>query len=473
MDRVTRGHWPRPVHQVRRYLFLGGWVDQAGIFLCGTLIAGAVFVILAKATGQADIAALQISWSLIGLSIPASLGWAWSRRYSLAESAAWLDWKLQAGGQILARRPVKVPPRVRPMFTPQPLKKVGIPLVAWVLALLLPWAAPPKAVGDNGYLDRKLDTLETKIERIVAEQNTVEMETQQAWMDDLRQLEEQIQDHPEAAAEALDTLGARVEDDLLKRLDESLSLLEKSRKASAMQKQDRNGSHWDQLAEAMKNAGLDSENQAAIQDCLSKELADKLAEAMESSSSLTEALSKLDPETLKKLAQACQKTAMGTCQQIGDLRQALSASTQGQITQKLSELSEMMKGSPCDGGEACNGGTCDGSVCGGQPEGELPGRGGVSRGGGKSKLTFGQESNKDGMAFTPLIRKPGSSFAPGVKISERRTAPSDQPGEYQQAPRTGRTASGSTLTSDTVELSPRRRKASSTYFQQLTDAPSP
>ena len=460
------------MHQVRRYLFLGGWVDQAGRFLCGTLITGAVFVILAKATGQAGIGALQISWFLIGLSIPASLGWAWSRRYTLAESAAWLDWKLQAGGQILAQRPVKVPPRVRPMFTPRPLKKVGIPLLAWVLALLLPWAAPPKAVGDSGYLDRKLDTLETKIERIVAEPNTMGLETQQAWMDDLRQLEEQIQDHPEAAAEALDALGARVEDDLLERLDESLSLLEKSRKASAMQKQDRNGSHWDQLAEAMKNAGLNSENQSAMQDCLSKELADQLAEAMASSASLQEALSKLDPETLKKLAQACQKTAMGTCQQIGDLRQALSSSTQKQIMQKLSELSEIMEGSPCDGGEACSGGTCDGSVCD-RPGGKLPGRGGVSKGGGKSKLTFGQESNKDGMAFTPLIRKPGSSFAPGVRISERRTAPSDQPGEYQQAPRTGRTASGSTLTSDTVELSPRRRKASATYFQHLTDAPSP
>jgi hypothetical protein len=105
----------------------------------------------------------------------------------------------------------------------------------------------------------------------------------------------------------------------------------------------------------------------------------------------------------------------------------------------------------------------------GMPGGPMPGRGGVNRGRGDAPLQFGDESDPDGSRFNPLLKKPGEKFLPGVNLAgTRMRVKKIAPKEFQPPTRTGIELKGAVTQVGTTELSPARRAAAATYFNQLS-----
>ncbi len=103
---------------------------------------------------------------------------------------------------------------------------------------------------------------------------------------------------------------------------------------------------------------------------------------------------------------------------------------------QLEELRKQCQGGECKTGQCSQcGGQCNGegegqlcSSCQGQADGNKPGRGGVSRGRGDAELTWGAESDEQGIRFKETVLPPGFLEDPKDEVvGVRLTAPKVEP----------------------------------------------
>lgn len=392
------------------------------------------------------------------------------KRYSESFLRAWLDLHNQAGGRLLRTgdlpaeelRSLSVHPAVRlwPL-----LRRLLLPLAFFVGAWFVPPPSPDGAGGSGKGLTRKVDALQRKAAEFV-EVGALPRPLEKQVLDQLERVKKAAEVNPEGAAESLNVLEQKLERSVLMRISAGLQSEEKTRQA-ARKTQGGEGAAEElaQMLAALENqqtaegGELPEEVQKALQQVMQKLGVDSLAQRKGLPN-----LARMNPEDLRKLLEAlknCNKKNAGagkSCQSLMSSAEAAEA------------LRKMLQGSPSLSGQDLR---LDGL---GEGDSEEFGNGGVSRGRGDAKLSFGNEADGTDARFKPAELPKADNILPGVTLAQERERPGEQtpPEEFRTVVRTGALVRSSVNAGESgTVLSPARAQAAQEYFEQLSKPASP
>jgi hypothetical protein len=450
-------------------------------------------VLVTRAALGASSTWLHLGW--LGI-IAAGMGAAWAARRgvpTVASVRAMLDTQSHAGGLVMASEEMDLGPwqdRVRKPVTPDIAWKGGRSLLILLVAvgfLLAGFIVPSRfiTVGPSRPMDIS-DVVATQEEQIetLATEELIDADEAAELAEALDQIQSDSEGtDPVKTWEAIDHMSQMLEGLADEAVEEALADAEAIAQAQALAEAlDRMGQELDPttMAEAMVDLADRVDQACRESDALSKSLSESLTSACSTSSLSAEQLKELadqlsdcrngqagslselanagliDPALLDQLAQAGQCDAQELADQLSQMGAASESladagvTTGEQIDQCLNE---------CTGGPDAT------------TEGDGPGRGGISRGGGDAAMTWGDPSNREGATFD------AQALTPSELLDLRRTqlagvsagAPDATGGDASTGgglDSTGRaegSAHGQTLL-------PRHKRTVERYFQR-TDTP--
>lgn len=396
----------------------------------------------------AFVCAALVVWAAVVLIL-----YAGSARFSREEALAWLDWRNEAGGRILAGRE-DVTVRVRPGITVRPLARaLALPGLFVVVSALVPALSPAGARAEahiEPAVNRLLDEVDEAADSgALTDAGAEELRRQ------IQQIRQLAEEHPETAAEALAALPQRLDAARAERMDAAAEALEKALDASLAAGED-------------MDAGVESVNRAL----------ENLARAEGGMQALPEEARQLlesggageTGESLRRLVDALAKHAE-TIGNGGAQANANSASESGSGTgteasrqgagpaeqtaaERLAAIGEMVKNmrSAGDGGES----------------GEQSGTGGVTRGPGAAPLWLDAPSTaKSGVEYLPLPEQDGAGAE--VLLKRDRDRPDAMPEEALRKPWRSAVDAPASVRGGAAGtgVGPGRQGAVSRYFERL------
>lgn len=421
----ARDRW---IERHLRRLHLGQFLQRAGELLAGFLLAFGTAVLLVKLL----VPGLwpHVLWLGLG-AVPVLVAALWQSRrgqFTRTESVALLDRTLAAGGLLMTLTETAdgeweshLPqmdrlwrdslPRVRPKRF---ASYVALPLLFAAGVCFVPLrqsAATP--VQPRTVAQQATQQLEEML-KLVEEANVLEEEQQQELREEIAKLAEETK-HTPLTHEKWETVDA-LEQKMRLKLQESAMVADKASAAA--------------LTLAMAENGEVSLSAARVEQ-LEQELLEALQQ-MQKSGSLSGASPSLQAQ-LQKLMQNGQFKQLSESgaerqQMLDELKELLDREQK-----KLSEARKKCNGGKCPncGKESCEGegqcegdgqcrqcgGPCQGGQCasclGDGPDGDgNPGRGGVNRGRGDAAMSWGDESDRQGVKFKETVLPPGFKDAP-------------------------------------------------------------
>jgi hypothetical protein len=211
----------------------------------------------------------------------------------------------------------------------------------------------------------------------------------------------------------------------------------------------------DALTEGMKQLASLAKKSASEKELMEAGLDPATLEALEAG--------KLTPEMLKKLGAALAQCKGGKHRKLARLVKAglldPDALEKCKSECDMAALAKYLK--ECD---------CKGCLCDGLANCDNPGRGGVTRGPGPAKLTFGDETTKDGFKFKEEALPPGEmenlqSTVTGITPGRPPTK-GEKAGKAASGALAGANAGGGSAT--TAPVLPRHRGAVERYFDRTS-----
>lgn len=415
----TRDQWIR--RHLRRLRF-GQFLHHAGEWVGGYLFAFGALVLIVKVL----IPSLwpHVLWAAAGAFIGLLAAWRLSQRgrFTQGESVALLDQSLGAGGLLMTLHEApdsewesRLPqldrmwrsslPRLRPRRF---ATHVGLPLLFAIAVCFVPLrttsATPlqPRTAAQQAteQLAEMLQTLE--------EAEVLEEEQREELRQEIAKLAEETKDSP-LTHERWETVDA-LEQKMRMKLDEAAALAEKASGAAQL---------LAQLAQ-----GEVSSLSAAQREQLEQQLLETL-EKMQQTGAFNSASQSLRDQ-LQQLMQ--NGKLQGLPREPGE-RRAMLGDLQKFLEQEQRKLSEARK--QCQGGKCskCGSGQCEGGQC--ENPGGLasrdgdgrPGSGGVNRGRADAELTWGEETDEQGLKFKETVLPPGFQEDPKDEVQGISLAP--------------------------------------------------
>lgn len=391
------------------------------------------------------------------------------RRYTPEDLLAWLDWRNQAGGALLAAGTAALTQnktlRVRPGCSLLHLLRRGwLPVLFLAGAGLVP---PPSEDGPGGSgrgVQRQLQALEERVAAF-AERGALPAPVAAQLKDQIEQLEQAAALNPEAAAEGVAALQQKLENSMLMRLSAGLESARKAEEAARAAAQKGSGAAEDQTRQmfaalenlqAAEGGELPPEVRNALNDALKKLGAGSLAACRNLPAG---ALAGLKPEDLKKLCEALKQSNCRNASACKSCAGALEGAAAAAALKQLLEGTPGLSAQDLRLSEALAECTTN-----------SPGSGGIDRGRGDARLSFGDEADRDSARFTPKVLPTSGQFLPGVTVAREREAATDQkvPDEFRPAQRTGAAVPQSLSAGESAAvLSPARAAAAERYFTGL------
>ncbi len=462
------------VEQARRRLNLALALDLASHWLAWWLYVVAVAVVVLKVTGYHEVF-LPIWLGLTAFGLVPGFAVAMRRRgVTTLQAAAWVDLKACAGGSVLAAverpgvavRAAGRPERGVPTIAWTPVVSgLALPAVFLVAAGLVP-GVPYQPLESAAAIRRRAAQVERRIDR-AADLNVLDEEEALALAESVRQVADEADRSPEAAAEGVDTLQAKLDQRILEEAEKRLNALQAAADLAAVAA--REPPNPKEVRDALKEALQASQAGDLPEDAQKalKELLQKLGENADPNAlgSLPEsAFAGLDPQQLRDLAEALRKAQSGKLGKAGACKNLMSSA------EAQRRLAEMMKGvgklSELGDPTQLPGMADAGQGPGGKKKGTGPGRGDVTRGRGDADMAFGDETDESGTRFRSRAVRPGESFLPGVTLSRSKRRPEEiAPEEFRPPARTGAQA-GETVRGRraATPLGPYRRGVAARYF---------
>lgn len=464
----------RSIEQLRRRLGLVYLMKYslsalaAWAFLYGTAVLAL--------RGGLGLSRLELLWGLASLPaaiVPAAV-LAWRRLPSAAAVRAVLDRHARCGGLLMAGEeqplgdwqdalPTIRQPAIRWRSAPSwGLLIGGLAFVA--LAFLVPQGFAdlgPQRLDverETDKLARQLEVLEK--EKVVDAQRSTELKEQLE-----RVRKEARGGDPAKTLESLDHLQELLSKAAQEAAESATRKNEQLGRAEAMseaverlaRKRDRQAAGDDTLADAMQQLARLTRKAAAEKELLDAGLDPATLDALQSAGSLS-------PEQLQALAEALKECQGKTAGKVGKLVKARLVDA--------SELQKCDKAGKCDceglaallKESGCKSGLCD-AIAGC----ELPGRGGITRGPGPAKLTFGDETSEAGARFKELELPPAAlqslkdSQLAGVSVGDPKEKTA-KPGPAASGALDPAASGGGSASTQTVL--PRHRRAVEQYFDR-------
>ncbi|MFV0445763.1 MAG: hypothetical protein ACK5Q5_19460 [Planctomycetaceae bacterium] len=420
-----------------RRLWFGQFLQRAGEWLAGFLIAFGMVVLLTKRL-MPDVWP-HVLWLAVGSVPVAGLAWWLSRRdaFTSRDSVALLDRSLRADGLLMTLTEVpaeewdqRLPqleaawrdslPRLRPRRF---ATYIALPLAFAIGVCFIPLrkiissdVPPPVTAGQQA--TQRLEQLLAAVQKA----EVLEEQEEDQLTEEIRKLVEETRRTP-LTHEKWETVDA-LEQQLRMQLNKAQLQSDKLMAAANLLA----------MAAAGEGPELTEEQLEQLEDELLETLMKKddqksgSAESGAMSDGLTDLLQRLtkggtqaarlpsDPVERQKLLDELREHLNLEQQQLAELRK-----------QCQGEEGENGKCAQC-GGLCENGqqlcGQCAGDIAGGQQ----PGQGGVSRGRGDAELTWGDESNEQGVRFKESVLPPGYLEDPKDEVvGVRLTAPKVEP----------------------------------------------
>jgi hypothetical protein len=481
-----REHW---ITKHLSRLRFGQFLRHAGEWLAGFCIVFGMIVLLVKR--MAPDLWPHVLW-LAAAAIPVTwAAWWLSRRerFTRQESVALLDRSLGTDGLLMAltevpdadweshlpqleRRWAESIPRLRPKRF---ASCVGLPLLFALGVCFVPLRSPvtaaevPQTAGQQAA--QRLEELLTALK----EADLLEEQEEEELTEEIAKLVEETQRAPltHEKWETVDALEQKLRLELTK---SELQAQKLSAAASA-------------LLAASQGEG------PPLSDEQMQELEEELLETLTKQGETTPAAgdSAAGSQGVKELLQKLTKNGTQRAQLPSDPaeRQQLLNELREMIEKEQLELAEIRK--QCEGGECsqcgqgnCEGGQCQGnkpgqcSQCGGQCEsgqstcttcqGNIPGRGGITRGRGDAELSWGDESDEQGVRFKETVLPPGfledaKDEVVGVRLSAPEVDPASTAARGSATdvePTTGRETWGR-------RLRPRHKEIVREYFDAAAE----
>lgn len=455
---------------------LDRWIDRyvarmrLGEFLKAAADAGAVFLFVFGASVLMVKLLIPQAWPNVlwgGLGLIPAFGLAWwlagRKRHGRWESVARLDSALETGGLLMMLSELpdeewaaalpqidqawqKALPRLRPKRFASYLV---LPLLFAVGACFVPLRDLTSApVLRNTVGQKAAQELETLYQALDKEQ-VLDAEEKKQLQEEIRKIAEETRATPltHEKWETVDALRERMKVRL-----ESASMI--ARQASD--------------AAAMLGAAKAADGELSLErfDRLEKDLGEALTKLGKKGifkgapNNLENRLERLTKDGELKLPEdAAERQEL-----LDDLREFLDDENR-----RLSELRKELQGGGEGQGDGQGEGDEDGENEGGADSGNSnsnrPGRGGVNRGRGDAKLTWGDESEKQGTKFKEVVLPKGAAEQPKDEIvAIQKSAPTEEPtGDApRSAQRSDEAAAGQATWNR--KLNPRHRNAVRKYF---------
>jgi hypothetical protein len=429
--------------------------------------------------GALDVSATWLLWGLA--SLPLALVVAailtWRRLPRVTALRAVIDRHSRCGGLLMAgdEQPLDEWESTLPSLRqPAVVWRSGPAwgLFAGALAFVALAFLVPKGLANLGGsrldVNREVDTLTHQVD-VLKEEKIIGRERADALAEKLEQLRRDASGKdPVKTLESLDhvqdVIGKTAQDAAESATRKTEEMARAETMAEAMERLARKKKDdkktQDQLTEAMNELAHLTRQAASESELANMELDPETLDALKEGS--------LSPEQMKKLAEALKKGKAGLKKKIGRLVKA-----------KLIDASALEK---CDKAGECsceglaaylkeNGGK--GDLCDLIAGCEMPGRGGVTRGPGAAKLTFGKETSEDGFKFKEEALPPAALQA--LKESQITGISIGSPNLGKEKPQTGGSGalsgakSGGGSASTQIVL-PRHRGAVERYFDRTEKA---
>jgi len=412
----------------------------------------------------------HVLW-LAAFAVPvAYAAWAVARRNfcSRADSIAMLDKSINAGGLLmtLSERPdpfwrdrlPKLELQYRealPKYRPKRFAGyLALPLMFAVASCFVPLREASTAPVLKNTVAREVTEQLEELLVELEETPILEEEEKEQLREELERLAEESQTTPLTSEkwETLDALRERMQTRLL----------------SA----EMNVSKASEAASELRNAELSGEDLTLERKLqLEKQLAESL-EKLSKGGKFSNAPKGMRDELqrlMKNGKLSLAKDAAARQQQLEQLQKYLDG--ESQKLQEIRENCEACQGGNCEGGE-CPGGMCQGNGnkqgnSGNQNSNGRPGRGGVNRGRGDADMSWGDESDEQGVKFQETVLPEGFREQPKDDIFRlEATAPEVDPAAAapKGAAREGGPSAGGTTTRR--RLSPKHRSAVRKYFDK-------
>jgi hypothetical protein len=325
-------------------------------------------------------------------------------------AAAWLDKMAGGSGKIVTafeQGEAVEGPSTTPRMRLGSAMLWNLPAMAFVaLALLVPISRPDDPPSPTeAAVERLEDQLET-LENI-AELNEEQLEELQENLEDL----ESSEDAPtEAAFEAIDSLEEQLQELAEELADSSERAQEAMQEAQNAESPSESQKAMAEALEQLAESGLAKELDKQMMEALGAEGSEALREAMESGDgdAIEQAMSELTPEQLGQLAEAVTEALQNKMEKLA----ASGLTEPGEGQGEKCTVADAQAGH-CVPGQGEGEGEGEGE---GDGDGDGDGSGGVSRGGGASDLTWGDEPpNHDELFNSELLP---TSELPDLKNSE-------------------------------------------------------
>lgn len=459
---MSRDQWIS--RHVRRLRF-GQFLHHAAEWVGGFLFAFGAVVLLVKVL----IPGLwpHVLWGAAGVVVPIAVAWRRSRagRFTIEESVALLDRSLGAGGLLMTLREApdgewdtRLPqmdrlwrdslPRMRPRRF---ASHVGLALAFAVAVCFVPLRSTsatslqPRTAAQQAteQLAEMLKTLEEA--EVLEEQQAEELR------DEIARLAEETRDAP-LTHESWETVDA-LEQRMRLQLEEQSALAERAAGAAQL---------LAELAADFDRNSLSAEQREQLEQQLmeSLETLQKTGALNGASGTLREQLQRLMKDGRM---QGLPQDPAAREQMLSELQEFLE-----QEQRKLAEAREKCQGGKCSrcGNAQCEGaGECQGAGLLARDGAGRPGRGGINRGRGDAELTWGEESDEQGLKFKETVLPPGFQEDPGDDVLGVRLAPPEESPDAS-APRAASRDTDPTAGRETWDrrLRPRHRDVVRQYF---------
>ncbi|MFO0928268.1 MAG: hypothetical protein U0736_14720 [Gemmataceae bacterium] len=427
--------------------------------------------------GGLGLSRADVLWGLLSLPaavVPAAL-LARRRLPSAAAVRAVLDRHGRCGGLLMAGEeqplgawadelPAIRMPEVRWRSAPSwALLAGGLAFVA--LAFLVPQGFADLGPGRLD-VERETDKLARQLE-VLEKEKVLEPKRAEELKEQLERVRKEAKGgDPGKTLESLDhlqelvTKAAQEASESAARKNEKLGQAEAMSEAVERLARKRNKLDAGGLTEAMQQLARLTRKAADEKELLDSGLDPETLDALKDAASLS-------PEQLKKLAEALRECKGTTGKKVGKLVKARLVDA--------SELEKCDKAGKCD----CEGlaallkeGGCKSGLCDAIATCQMPGRGGISRGPGPAKLTFGDETSEAGARFKELELPPAALQS--LKDSQLAGISTGDP--TQKAAKGGPAGSGALDTAtagggsaNTQPVLPRHRRAVERYFDRATN----
>jgi len=418
----------------------------------------------------------EILWLSLGVIPLACLAWLWSHRYlfSQTQTVALLDQKLGTGGLLMTLSELPddqwqayLPdskeqwqsslPRLWPVRFG---KRIALPLLFAGCACFVPLRdVSPEKLQPNYVGQKTTEQLDALLEDL-SKKNVMEEEEKLQLKKEIQKLAEDTRHTPltHEKWELVDALRKRMQ----MRLETTSLSIQKALEATQTL------SKSSDLAKSSDLGDLSLDRAQTLE----KNLSDTLSKLMQNGS-LADASRELQDKLNKHMKNGGLQLPEDPAE-----RQALLDDLEEFLDKEWNQLAELQKKCNHCEGDLENFEDFDLAICphcgdkkakckgGGCVAGNIPGRGGIMRGRGDAKMTWGKESDENGMKFKELVLPPGFLEDPKNQVLKvTLTAPNEQPAETAERNEQKHIDLSTGRETWNRKLRPRHRQVVQRYFE--------